>query len=315
MATFRKRGTRYEAAIAKRGVRVSRTFHRLTDARAWALETEIAIERGDYGREDMRLRDLMDRYEREVSRHKRSADNERKRLTAMGRWQIADLWLHDIDAQVIGQWRDWRGQSVAPATVQRDWNLLSAIFHRAIAWGLLDKSPMTHVPRPPETAPRTRRPTDDEIERLLLVAAYTEPPGTLQQRVACAMLFSIETAMRAGEIAGIRPEYDHGRYVHLPQTKTVPRDVPLSAEARRLLDLVGRDFKVTARQIDTTFRRMRDRAGIEDLHFHDMRREALTRLARKVDPLSLAKISGHTDLKILLSVYYRPDPGDLADMI
>lgn len=37
---------------------------------------------------------------------------------------------------------------------------------------------------------------------------------------------------------------------------------------------------------------------IEDLHFHDARAEALTLLARRVDVLTLAKISGHKDIRM-----------------
>jgi len=63
------------------------------------------------------------------------------------------------------------------------------------------------------------------------------------------------------------------------------------------------------------FRRARDNCGIQDLHFHDTRREALTRLSKKVPVEVLAKISGHRDLRILLNVYYRPDMADIAKML
>lgn len=51
---------------------------------------------------------------------------------------------------------------------------------------------------------------------------------------------------------------------------------------------------------------------IEDLHFHDSRAEALTRLARKVDVMTLARISGHKDLRVLLETYYRESAADIA---
>lgn len=38
----------------------------------------------------------------------------------------------------------------------------------------------------------------------------------------------------------------------------------------------------------------------------------LTRLSRKVDVMTLAKISGHTDLRILQEVYYREAAEDIA---
>lgn len=315
MATFRKRGRMFEAAVCRNGIRKSKTFHRLGDAKTWALQTEIKIDKGELGKEDPLFLAVMDRYEREITTHKRSATAEKRRLTAFSRLPLSTYRVGEIDAQKIGEWRDSRMNEVSPGTVLRDWNLLSAIFHQAVKWGYLEKSPMTHVPKPKTPKPRDRRPSQDEIDRLLLVAAYKEPPESIQQRVACAMLFAIETGMRSGEIAGIRPEHDKGKYVHLPVTKTVPRDVPLSKEARRLLSLVKGNFDLTSRQIDANFRRLKGLAGITDLHFHDFRTEALTRMATKVGVLELARISGHKDLKILLNVYYQPDPGDLADLL
>ena len=38
-------------------------------------------------------------------------------------------------------------------------------------------------------------------------------------------------------------------------------------------------------------------------------------MAAKVEPMQLAKISGHKDLRILLNVYYNPDIGELADLL
>ncbi|WP_420911992.1 tyrosine-type recombinase/integrase [Muribacter muris] len=76
-------------------------------------------------------------------------------------------------------------------------------------------------------------------------------------------------------------------------------------------------FQIKSTTHDTVFRKMKDLAGLgnEDLHFHDSRREALSRLAKKVDVMTLAKISGHRDIKILLNTYYAPDMADIAKSI
>ena len=60
---------------------------------------------------------------------------------------------------------------------------------------------------------------------------------------------------------------------------------------------------VSAASLDALFRKARTRAQIEDLHFHDTRREALTRLSNIFDVMELARISGHRDLRILQKVY------------
>lgn len=78
---------------------------------------------------------------------------------------------------------------------------------------------------------------------------------------------------------------------------------------------VAAQFPVDSRTFDTLFRRARARAGLLDLHFHDLRREATTRLAARVDVLTLAKITGHRDLKLLMRTYYAPSMTDVAALL
>ena len=62
------------------------------------------------------------------------------------------------------------------------------------------------------------------------------------------------------------------------------------------------------------FREAVARAGIEDLHFHDSRHEATTRLAKKLHVLDLARVAGHRDIK-QLQTYYNRDAEELADLL
>jgi len=150
-------------------------------------------------------------------------------------------------------------------------------------------------------------------------------PESKSERIGAAIVFAIETAMRAGEICNMAWEdVDlERRTVHLPKTKNGnPRTVPLSTTAVKVLkglqgleDCKRKTFGLKSDSLDVNFRKIRNKCLIDDLHFHDLRREALTRLATKVDVLNLAKISGHTDLRILQRVYYAPDMADLALML
>lgn len=131
---------------------------------------------------------------------------------------------------------------------------------------------------------------------------------------ALAFLFAIETACRAGEIVGIRREHIYPKHVHLPMTKNgQARDVPLSPKAREILEIAGRDFKLSSQQLDALFRKAKKRAGV-DATFHDSRRTALTRLSKVfTNPLELARISGHRNLTQIITTYYAPSVEDLAD--
>ena len=190
----------------------------------------------------------------------------------------------------------------------------------------MNDNPVLKISKPKPTKARTRRPTEQEIEELckaMLLTEDTKKPELVTQRVALALLFAIETAMRAGEICGLtwNDMYLTKRIAHLPITKNgSSRDVPLSKRAIEIIEkLKGIDeksvFNVDAKTLDVLFRRARDKCEIEDLHFHDTRREALTRMSKKVPVEMLAKISGHKDLRILLNVYYRPEMSDIASML
>jgi integrase len=59
------------------------------------------------------------------------------------------------------------------------------------------------------------------------------------------------------------------------------------------------------------YRKMRVKLGIEDLHMHDARHEAVSQMADKLNILDLASVIGHRDLESL-QIYYNPKPTDLV---
>ena len=200
------------------------------------------------------------------------------------------------------------------------------IFNIAVErWNYIEKNPMIGLVLPKGSPPRTQRYSDEEIERLLYVSSYHDTLKTVRARTGAAMLFAIETAMRAGEICGLT--WDNvdfeDRTAYLPITKNgSSRRVPLSKKAIAILERLkeevgntGTCFQIESKSLDATFRKLKKMAMCEHLHFHDTRREALTRLAKKVDVMTLAKISGHKDIRILQNVYYAPNMKDIAGLL
>jgi integrase len=59
------------------------------------------------------------------------------------------------------------------------------------------------------------------------------------------------------------------------------------------------------------FRKARDQCGLSGFTFHDSRATALTLLSRKVDILTLQRISGHRNINAL-AVYYRESSASIA---
>ncbi len=327
MGTIRKRGNKYRAEIYKNGTRKSATFRTKSEAVAWSVDEERKIENEKKGiSPDILFSDVIDRYQAEVSVHKKGFRAEYMRLNRFLRSPICDKYIKDVTKEDFESWRDFRLTQIASASVRRELATISAVLKQAVKWKYIAENPLLEVEKPENSKARSQRYADEDIKAILDVAGYddNEEITTVTQRVAIAMLFAIETAMRAGEICALT--WDNvsfeKRIAHLPTTKNgYSRDVPLSKEAIRLLkrleevktnDLV---FNMKADVLSSTFRKLKKKVNRDYLHFHDTRREALTRLSKKVDVMMLAKISGHRDLKILQNTYYAPNMSDIADLL
>ena len=316
MASVQKYGKRFRVQIDRQGVRKSRIFATRQAAKDWAARAEYEILHKAEVAAAQTLGEVLDRYAREVSPAKRGARWEIIRLERFQRDPIARLKLGDLTSEHFGAWRDKRLREVAPASVIRELQLFSTVLNTARReWKLIAVNPLTDVRKPTKPQPRDRLPTPDELDRLAHSAGADLNNATA--RAFHAFLFAVETAMRAGEISGLtwdRIDLDR-RVARLVHTKNGrPRDVPLSSEAVRLLQaLPDADpaFGLSPRQLDALWRKLRDRAGVVGLTFHDSRAAAITRLAKKLDVLELARMVGHTDIRQLMT-YYRTTASELA---
>lgn len=316
MASIRKWKSGWRAEVARKGVRRSKVFASRQEARDWAAHQEHLIVNAEKIAPRVPFKEILDRYAREVSPGKGGHKWEVVRLEKLGRDKLGDIALCDLTATDFADWRDRRLKEVSAASVRREMGLMGAVLTQARRdWGLIEHSPLADVRKPKQAHRRERRPTQDELDRLAHSAGTDLTKSTA--RAYHAFLFAIETAMRAGEVLGLRAEHvDLDRRVaHLPKTKNgTARDVPLSTEAVRLLRALPEAdplFNMSAQQLDALWRKLRDRAAVENLRFHDSRHEAITRLAGKLEVLDLARMVGHRDLKMLL-VYYEASAEELA---
>lgn len=319
MATYQKRGATWRAIIRKNGSTTSATFPTKAAAQSWALKIEAEIdETGNGAIPNKTFGELLQRYANDVSPSKRGAKWEITRIKAIQSDPVSLVNLPDLNASHFSAWRDRRLAVVTPGTVLRDWNLLSAACNKAVhEWLWLRTNPMSRVKRPAEVPPRDRLISQDEIDRLLFVLGcdMTTIPG----RTGLAMRFALETGMRLGEITSLTWEdvKTERQYCKVLKGKTgaAKRDVPLSAIAIELLQSVAADagpvFSLSATQIGSAFQKAKKLADVEGVHFHDTRANAITMLSKKVDILTLARIIGHKDLKMLM-VYYRESATDIA---
>ncbi len=273
----------------------------------------------------MTVSEALRRYKRDVTPTKAGQRWEELRLDKFdAELEWVGEHLSDVTTDQVAKWRDARLKVVASPTVRREMTLLSSVFEIARReWRACVVNPVRDVKRPPNNPPRDRRVEPTEETALLNRLGYveSEAPTTLHQELALAFLIALETAMRQGEILGITAKAVNlkQRFVHLPKTKNgSSRNVPLSKRAVQLIEVllgekVGTDklFRLTSASADAMFRKVRDDLSIVGLTFHDTRHEAITRLARKVDVLDLARITGHKDPRSLM-VYYNATAAEMA---
>lgn len=328
MATYRKVGDKWKVEVCVAGKRKSKTLPTKAEVRSWAAKMEVELSLPVAATQlpgQCTLGDVFTRYADEISEHKKGARWEVIRLKKFGSDPLVELLLQDLTREHFEDWRDRRLQDVKPSSVNRELNLISHCLTQARRWRLMDHNPLTDLKRPKNPPHRDRRILDGEITSIITKLNYSAsaPVEFQQQRVAIAFLFAIETAMRAGEICALEARYIDlaARTAHLPDTKNgLPRTVPLSSAAVALLEQlkpwpeVGGVFWLASGVLSSLFKRAVDAVGIPNLTFHDSRHEAITRLAKKLDVLKLARMVGHRDIKQLMT-YYNETAAELAKLL
>lgn len=319
MAYFQKlkASGKWQAQIERNGQRTSKTFATKRDAQAWAVEQEAKAKREKDG-QGFTFGDAVAKYKADVSSKKDGKVWEIRRLDAMLAHFGADTELTEIDTPQIAEWRDYRLKGdpdkkikpVTGSTVVRDANLLRNLFNEARAvWKWMKHNPFDGAKMPIENQPRHAVWPWQLIKRVL----RAQRSGKTRE-MQDAFHIALRTGMRLAEVLAAPGAFDAKARVVTLKTKTeqVGR-IPIGRIAAKLLQRPA--FTVDANEGSVLFSKLCRDLLIKDLTFHDTRATALTHLAKKVDVLTLAKISRHKDLNLLMRVYYRPSPSDIAKLI
>jgi integrase len=262
MATFKKRGAVWQVQVNRRGVRKSASFRTKAEASSWAAKIEAEAFSGAMGViPDKSVSELLERYRDEVSIKKRGERWERLRIASFLHDALASVRLPRLSASDIAAWRDRRLMKVSSASVARDWVLLRHAFSIAVReWGWLKVNPFSSLRAPKSSPARDRRIAQSEIDAILSALGYDadKVSETQSARVGSAFLFAIETAMRVGEICGLRWGDINGAVARLSNTKNgYPRDVPLSPAAISIIGNLPKIddfvFSITTKRIDRFF--------------------------------------------------------------
>jgi len=334
MATYQKRGTRWRAIVRKKGHPAqSRTFSTKARAQAWARQIENDIEAGLIGQGPIpTLGELVDGH---LVHLEQTSDRGRKNQTSARNLKAGlgtELLASELSFQKLQEFCQTRiaVDGVKPATTKHDIMFLSGAVTTATvnaqlpagfkdtmaSWRLgLQRAGLIGSPES-----RDRRPTADELEALLV---HTKHNRALRRiRYHDLIRFAIESAMRLDEICSLRWEdvdLEAGTVIiRLRKHPTQKRDqeVPLMGESQSIIEaqarIDDRVFPYGSESVSNGFRRICRHLDIEDLHFHDLRHEGISRLfERGYQIQEVAMVSGHRDWGSLRR-YVNLKAGDLA---
>ena len=225
---------------------------------------------------------MLNRYQETVTPTKRGKAQETRWLSRLlQETQLMSINLNQAKPCIFADFRDRRIHDGVRAC-QYDLVLMRHAWNIArVEWVWpLPKNPISLIRMPKSNPPRERRLKDGEFERLEVAAEKSR-----SSYLWPVIVLAIETAMRRGEILGLRWEHiELGRKVaFLPITKNgSSRHVPLSDKALDMLNGVPLDTQGPFQITDVTFHqawdRLRIRASITDLTFPDLRHEAISRM-------------------------------------
>lgn len=311
MSTIRKRGTKWQVQIRRRGFApLTRTFAFKADALEWARDREVLADRHDLppsakALDAITLRDLVVRYRDEVVPDKRGALVETIVMNAFLRDSICSKRLSQLTTADFATYRDRRLAEVAGTTLRRQLAPLRNMFEIArMEWKVpLRRNPLDNLPLQTMNRKRHRRLREGEFDQLVAAATKTRNHFLLP-----VIRFALETAMRRGEILAMK--WHHldlqRRLLVIPEAKNGhSRIIPLTPTAVAILNDTERTnekvFPITPNALRLAWDRLIERGSIADLHFHDLRHEAISRfLEMGLTIPEVALISGHRDLRMLM---------------
>ena len=325
MASIRNRNGVWQARVIRKGFSTTaKSFTTRHDAERWARQIESQMDQGRFVsmRLDERttLSELVTRYMAEVTPQMKSAQADLIRLSALRRNPLCKLSMVALTPTRVAEFRDQRLKLVSSGTVIRELAYISSIVnHARREWGISIDNPVRLVRKPPTPQGRSRTVNDAELLRIL-DALTPRPTRRVSPWMKPLVELAVETAMRRGELLGLRWEHIDfsNRVAHLLVTKNGEgRYVPLSSRAVHILEglprsLSGYVFPIKPQAVAAAFMKASKRAGLGDVRFHDLRHTGTTVLATKLpNVIELAAVTGHKSLA-MLKRYYHPKATELA---
>ncbi|WP_150812545.1 tyrosine-type recombinase/integrase [Pseudomonas fluorescens] len=319
----------------------SQTFARKQAAQAWVRkrETELdqpgAIERAN--RQGATVKEMIDRYLVEMEKVRPLGKTKLATLKAISESYLGKLNDQDINSQQLVEYALWRmgkeGGCVQPQTAGNDLAHLGAVLSIARpAWGYeVDPHAMADARKVlkklgynMKSRERDRRPTLEELDKLLTHFRGIQSRRPTSINMLKLTGFALFSTRRQEEITRIlwTDLDEEGRRVLVRDMKNpgqkIGNDVwcHLPPEAWAILQTMPKSlpeiFPYSAESVSTSWTRACKILGIEDLHFHDLRHDGVSRLFEMDwDIPRVASVSGHRDWNSMRRYTHLRGRGDI----
>lgn len=236
------------------------------------------------------------------------------------------LRLDEITNRHIAAWFD-RYSAKSPGGANRALDDLKVIFAKAVQWEMLPASPVNNI-RKNRKRKMTRFLSRPEITRLSQVLAGMEAENILNRQPADIIRLLLLTGCRHREITTLEWDWIDGdrNVIHLPDSKTGPRDVHLGAEAVAVLNRIRthrrhvpkdrRHYVFPGRKPGTCqspvwhfWKVVCARAGFGPVRIHDLRHTFASQAALQGHGLvAVSKMLGHRSLDMTMTYVHVHDP-------
>lgn len=302
------------------------TDKRLAEAILAKIKVQIAEGRFFETREEEErtFKEMMDRYLEERAVLKAPKSHQRDQQALLHLLPVfGDKFLAHITPKLLAGYKAQRRiERAAPATINKELQLVRHAFNLAMReWEWCRENPMHRV-----SMERVRNEIDrwltDQEEQLLMAASS----AWLREIIT----FALHTGMRQGEILNLQwqdVDFARGVLIVMKSKNGTRRIIPLNARVYELLAAkqaatgascgpvfktpCGNELKV--RYLVREFCEARDRAGIPDFRFHDMRHTFATRLVQRgVDLYKVQRLLGHKT-GLMTQRYAHHSPESLRD--
>lgn len=336
---------RYRCSVSvkaggKRIYNESRTFTKQAHAKTWGTKRVLELEQNGIpdptDATKITVRDLLFKYLNDPDLGGKAGRTKRYVLEMLFDSDLSKYGLTELTvSHIVDHCRHRHASGASPSTINHDVSYLTSVLKSAKPiYGIEYTANPAYEARPlliqmgliGKSQRRSRRPQKEELKQLREALKKRSEHRECIIPYVDILDFSILSCMRIGEVCKILwTDVDEKNRSVIVRDRKDPRkksgnhmSVPLLGDAWAILSRQSktsdRIFPYNPKSVTAGFQRTRNALGIEDLRYHDLRREGASRLFEAGFSIEeVAQVTGHRSLNVLWQVYTELYPKSLHE--